>query len=152
MNFNCGDHDQRFRWEPAYFEASSYYDPDELKFKQNPEWGYLNDAERDKYVGADFEHSSIAELSWAKANRETRLFTLRITEVPVDAGTTEDTRLAELRARPPARFVCSFYDQQQGWRLLINGSSAPLTRYFYIVAPKEILSQVDKIGFSAESE
>jgi len=152
VNFKCVDHDQRFRWQPSYFEASSYYDLDSLQFQPNPEWGYLDDASRDKFVGADFEHSSIDELSWARRHRETRLLTLRITNVPVDAGTTQDTRTAELRARTPARSVCSFYDQQQGWRLLINGGSAPLTRYFYIVAPKEVIAQVDKIGFSAETE
>ena len=152
VNFNCGGHEQRFRWEPAYFEATTYYDPDSLEFKPNPEWGYLDDASRDKYVGADFEHSSIDELNWARKNRETRLLTLRITDVRVEAGTTEETRAAELRARMPAQSLCSFYDQQQGWRLLISSGSAPLTRYFYIVAPKEILSQVDKIGFSAEAE
>jgi hypothetical protein len=152
VNFKCVDFEPRFRWQPSYFEASSHFDPDSLEFQNSAEWSYFDDAARSKYPAADFESSSIAELSWGKSHRDPRLLSLRITSVPVDAGTTQDTRLAELRARMPAQSVCSFSDQQQGWRLLISGGSAPLTRYFYIVGPKQVIGQVDEIGFLIETE
>jgi hypothetical protein len=152
VNFKCVGFEPRFRWQPSYFEASSYFDPYSLEFQKSAEWGYFDDAARSEYPGADFENSSVDELDWAKSHRDPRPLSLRITSVPVDAGTAQDTRVAELRGRMPARSVCSFSDQQQGWRLLISGGSAPLTRYFYIIGPKEVIAQVDQIGFSMETE